>query len=69
MYDMIKQFLDLLPEYKSFITSHRQIACLLPSTDEVLALTQLAHVLKPFKKMTLKVSEEMPSLTRSLEIY
>ena len=69
MYDMIKQFLDLLPEYKSFITSHRQISCLLPSTDEILALTQLAHVLKPFKMMTLKVSEEMPSLTRSLEIY
>jgi hypothetical protein len=66
---MIRQFLDLLPEYQKFIKDHFQIRCLLPSTDEILALTQLAYVLKPFKDMTLKVSQSMPSLPRSLEIY
>jgi len=68
-YDMIMQFLELLPEYLEFCRSHPQIKCLLPTDNEILALTQLAYVLEPFKKQTLKVSEDMPSLSRSLEIY
>jgi hypothetical protein len=68
-YDMVQQFLDLLPEYTAFVESHDQVRCLLPSECEIVALRQLAFVLAPFKDLTLKVSKEMPSLVRSLELY
>ena len=66
---MIEQFLELEPEYTAFIESHPQVQCLLPTTNEIVALHQLAFVLRPFKEHTLKVSEAMPSLARSLEVY
>ena len=66
---MIAQFLELKAEYTAFIESHPQVECLLLSKAEIVVLTQLAHVLKPFKDYTLKVSEDMPSLARSLELY
>jgi hypothetical protein len=68
-YDMILQFLDLLPEYSAYIETHATIKCLLPTDLEIVALRQLAFVLKPFKDMTLKVSQDQPSLARSLEGY
>jgi hAT family C-terminal dimerisation region len=69
MFDMIQQFIDLLPEYTAFINSHPQVKCLLPTPEEQIALHQIAFVLRPFKDMTLQVSETMPSLVRSLEKY
>jgi hypothetical protein len=69
MYDMIQQFLDLLPEYEAFVDTHPQTKYLKPTYDETLALHQIAFVLKPFKEMTLQVSEKMPSVVRSLEKY
>jgi hypothetical protein len=66
---MIVQFLELEAEYTAFIKSYPQVKCLLPSNAEIVVLTQLAHVLKPFKDHTLKVLEDMPSLARSLELY
>jgi hAT family protein len=69
MYDMIQQFLDLLPEYEAFVDTHPQTKYLKPTYDETLALHQIAFVLKPFKEMTLQVSENMPSVVRSLEKY
>jgi hypothetical protein len=66
---MIVQFIDLPDEYKDFINSHPQVAVLALSLDEELALHQLAKVLKPFKAMTLQVSETMPEVSRSLEMY
>lgn len=66
---MIVQFIDLLAEYKDFINSHPQVAALALRLDEELALHQLAKVLKPFKTMTLQVSETMPEVGQSLEMY
>jgi hypothetical protein len=68
-YDMIVQYLDLLNEYTAYVDGIPQIKCLLPGDRETVALRQLAFVLKPFKDMTLKVSEDQPSLARSLKIY
>jgi hypothetical protein len=66
---MIEQFLELEAEYTEFIHTHPQVKCLLPTNNELVALYQLAFVLQPFKQLTLKVSESMPSLARSLEVY
>jgi len=68
-YDMITQFLELEAEYTEFTNTHAQVKCLLLSPSEIVALHQLAHVLRPFKELTLKLSESMPSLATSLEIY
>jgi hAT family protein len=68
-FDMIEQFLDLEPEYIEYIKNHPQIACLLPTDHEIIALHQLRKVLTPFKTLTLRVSETMPSLSRSLDLY
>ncbi|KAH8589123.1 ribonuclease H-like domain-containing protein, partial [Bisporella sp. PMI_857] len=68
-YDMIEQFLELEAEYTEFIRTHPQVKCLLPTNNELVALYQLTFVLRPFKQLTLKVSESMPSLARSLEVY
>jgi hypothetical protein len=67
--DMIEQFLELEEEYKAFVESHPQVHCLCLNNSEVVALHQLAHVLRPFKAHTLTVSKTMPSVARSLEIY
>jgi hypothetical protein len=69
MYDMVQQFLELLPEYEAFIDTHAQAKYLKLTDDEKLALHQIAFVLKPFKDMTLDVSTAMPSVVRSLEKY
>jgi hypothetical protein len=66
---MIMQFLELEAEYTEFINTHNQVKCLLLSSGEIVALHQLTHVLRPFKELTLKLSESMPSLAMSLEIY
>jgi hypothetical protein len=66
---MIEQFLELEAEYTEFIRTHPQVKCLLPTNNELVALYQLTFVLRPFKQLTLKVSESMPSLARSLEVY
>ena len=68
-HDMIEQFLELEAEYVEFIRTHPQVQCLLLTDNEIIALHQLAAVLRPFKQLTLKVSESMPSLARSLEMY
>src|SRR6187402_3417228 len=68
-FDMIAQFLELRQEYEDFIDDHPATKCLFPSDTEIVALQQLAFVLAPFKKMTLKVSEDQPSLARTLEGY
>lgn len=67
--DMIEQFLELEAEYEAFIDSHPQVACLKLTNLEVVALNQLACVLRPFKEHTLQVSRSMPSIAKSLEIY
>jgi hAT family C-terminal dimerisation region len=69
MYDMILQYLDLCDEYEAFIATHPQTKHLKLTNEEKLALHQIAFVLKPFKDMTLDVSESMPSIVRSLEKY
>lgn len=69
MYDMIVQYLDLFDEYEAFIDAHPYVKNLKITDDEKLSLYQLAFVLKPFKDMTLKVSQAMPSIVRSLENY
>jgi hypothetical protein len=66
---MIEQFPELEAKYIEFIRTHPQVQCLLPTNNEIVALHQLAAVLRPFKQLTLKVSESMPSLARSLEMY
>jgi hypothetical protein len=66
---MIVQFLELLPEYTDCCNSHPQIECLLPSNYEIVMLTHLSNVLRPFKEHTLRAPEAMPSLARILEIY
>jgi hypothetical protein len=66
---MIEQFLELEAEYMELTRTHPQVQCLLPTNNEIVALHQLAAVLCPFKQLTLKVSESMPSLGRSLEMY
>jgi hypothetical protein len=68
-YDMIVQYLELEAEYTDFCNSHSQVKCLLLTAEEIVSLTQLAHVLAPFKEITLRVSEAMPSIARSLELY
>jgi hAT family C-terminal dimerisation region len=68
-YDMITQFLELEAEYSEFTNAHAQVKCLLLTPGEIVALHQLAHVLRPFKELALKLSESMPSLAMSLEIY
>ncbi|KAM4055445.1 hypothetical protein HRG_014987 [Hirsutella rhossiliensis] len=68
-YDMIDQFLELEAEYTEFVDTHPQVKCLLPLSGEIVALYQLRKVLKPFKEHTLKVSEVMPSISQSLDIY
>ena len=35
---MIEQFLNLEPEYIEYIKNHPQIACLLPTDHEIIAL-------------------------------
>src|SRR6266487_6011583 len=67
--DMIEQFLELEEEYKAFVESHPQVHCLRLNDSEVVALHQLAHVLRPFRAHTLTVSKTMPLVARSLEIY
>jgi hypothetical protein len=69
MYDMICQFLDLQPEYLQFISDNAQIEALRPTDSEITQLTSLAIALEPFKKMTLQVSQSMPTISRSLEKY
>ena len=69
MYDIILQYLDLYEEYEEFIKAHPNTKYLKLSIDEKVALHQIAFVLKPFKDMTLDVSESMPSVVRSLEKY
>jgi len=59
-YDMIERFLELEAEYIEFIRTHSQVQCLLLTNNEIVALYQLAAVLRPFKQLTLKVSESMP---------
>jgi hypothetical protein len=54
-YDMIDQFLKLEAEYTEFVDTHPQVKCLLPSSEEIVALYQLRNV-KPFKDHALKVS-------------
>ncbi|XP_044714741.1 uncharacterized protein HRG_11776 [Hirsutella rhossiliensis] len=68
-YDMIDQFLELEAEYTEFVDTHPQVKCLLPLSEEIVALYQLRKVLKPFKDHTLKVSEVMPPISQSLDIY
>ncbi|XP_044718811.1 uncharacterized protein HRG_07376 [Hirsutella rhossiliensis] len=68
-YDMIDQFLELEAEYTEFVDTHPQVKCLLPLSEEIVALYQLWKVLKPFKDHTLKVSEVMPPISQSLDIY
>jgi len=68
-YDMLKQFLDLLPEYQQFVDDNPAIVCLMPTHEECVALAQLEHILEPFKALTLKVSANQPSLSGSLELY
>ncbi|XP_044715957.1 uncharacterized protein HRG_10131 [Hirsutella rhossiliensis] len=68
-YDMIDQFLELEAEYTEFVDTHQQVKCLLPLSEEIVALYQLRKVLKPFKDHTLKVSEAMPQISQSLDIY
>ena len=67
--DIIKQFLELEEEYKAFIESYPQAYYLRLSDSKVVALYQLAHVLRPFRAYTLTVSKTMPLVARSLEIY
>jgi hypothetical protein len=69
MYDMILQYLDLYEEYKEFIKAHPNTKYLKLSIDKKVALHQITFVLKPFKDMTLDVSESMPLVVRSLEKY
>lgn len=66
---MILQYLNLCNEYKAFIATHSQTKCLKLTNEEKLALHQIAFVLKPFKDMTLDVSDSIPSTVRSLEKY
>ena len=66
---MIEQFLELEAEYEAFINSYPHVACLKLTNLEVVALNQLACVLRPFKEHTLQVSRSMPSISKSLEIY
>lgn len=68
-YDMLKQFLELLPEYQQFVDDNPAIACLMPTNEECVALAQLEHVLEPFKALTSKVSANHPSLSGSLDLY
>jgi hypothetical protein len=63
------QFLELKAEYTEFINTYNQVKCLLLSPSKIVALYQLAHVLRPFKELILKLLESMPSLAISLEIY
>jgi len=67
--DIIEQFLELEEEYKVFVKSHPQVHYLYLNDSKVVALHQLAHVLRPFRAHTLTVSKTMPSVARSLEIY
>ena len=57
-YNIIKQFLKLLNKYFFFIKNNPKVKCLLSTEFELLALRQLAFVLKPFKQMTLEVSRD-----------
>ncbi len=66
---MIVQYLELKAEYTDFCNSHSQVKYLLLTAEEIVSLTQLVHVLAPFKEITLRVSEAMPSIVRSLELY
>jgi hypothetical protein len=66
---MILQYLGLCDEYEAFVATHSQTKHLKLTNEEKLALHQIAFVLKPFKDMTLDVSESMPSIARSLEKY
>ncbi len=66
---MIEQFLELEVEYIEFIRTYPQVQCLLLTNNKIVALHQLVAVLQPFKQLTLKISELMPSLARSLEMY
>jgi len=66
---MITQYLELEAEYNDFCNTHPQVKCLQLSNTEVVSLAQLANVLAPFKEHTLRVSQAMPSIARSLEIY
>jgi hypothetical protein len=66
---MIVQALDLQQEYTKFCSEHYAIKALLPTPNEWVMLHQLAYVLKPFKDKTEEVSKEMPSITKSLEVY
>ncbi len=50
---MIEQFLELEAEYEAFINSYPQVAYLKLTNLEVVALNQLAYVLRPFKEYTL----------------
>ncbi len=68
-FDMITQYLELEAEYNDFCNTHPQVKCLQLSNTEVVSLAQLANVLAPFKEHTLRVSQAMPSIARSLEIY
>ena len=51
------------------MNEHLAVKCLLPIEREIVALRQLAFVLKPFKTITLKVSEFQLSLAYTLEQY
>jgi len=68
-YNIIEQFLELLNKYTQFVDKHLAVKCLLPTEREIIALQQLAFVLKPFKTITLKVLEFQPSLACTLEQY
>ncbi|KAM4061947.1 hypothetical protein HRG_013460 [Hirsutella rhossiliensis] len=37
-YDMIDQFLELEAEYTEFVDTHPQVKCLLPLSEEIVAL-------------------------------
>jgi hypothetical protein len=63
------QFLKLKAKYTEFINTYNQVKCFLLSSSEIVALYQLTHVLRPFKKLTLKLLESMLLLAISLKIY
>ena len=69
MYDMIVQYLELIAEYRQFVKHHKQVHTLALTETEELALHQLAAVLKPFKTITLSVSETMSEVGQSLSKY
>ena len=68
-YDMADMACDLRDEYTLICQQQPAIRALLPTEAEWVILAQIRLVLEPFKALTLKVSQEMPSLQNSLGLY